>query len=85
MSDQPPLFDLPPAVPVYRPNKQERLEALLEQWVGPDGDCYVEFIPRKGWYFRWIEVRYFGDEGEFLGSTYEDASAHIEYQIARDK
>ena len=35
----------------------------------------AEFIPRKGWFAIPDELRYYDDEGEFLGKNFEDAIA----------
>lgn len=61
-----------------KPTKKEQLDLILQEQhsKNPNNyDFYSEFIPRKGWFAISYEIRWYGDAGEFLGATFEDAIA----------
>lgn len=68
-------------------NKQEllntRLQELMADFYGDEFDdedpmAFIEYRPFHGWYCVFYEVRYFYDQGEFLGRNYKDALKMLE-------
>ena len=56
--------------------KQEQLQEMVNKiWEKNSGHCTftVEFRGAKGWWAVPYERRWFGDEGEYLGSDFSKA------------
>ena len=61
-----------------KPTKKEQLDRIMSEARDDREELYIfeaEFIPRKGWFAIPDELRYYDDEGEFLGKNFEDAIA----------
>ena len=50
------------------------IKAILRE-EDDDWECYVKFVPGKGWYLRSEQIRWYGDEGEFFGKNFKSAIA----------
>lgn len=61
--------------------KAQRLEAMIEA-IGLDHELFIEFRPVLGWYLTSTEPRWFGDEGEHLGSDFATAEVSLSAIIA---
>jgi hypothetical protein len=55
-------------------NKTEKLQALCQELVTDyQHEFLIEYRPFRGWYGIADEPRWFNDNGEFLGATYQEA------------
>ena len=61
--------------------KQQRLEAQIEA-KGLEGELFISFRGRSGWFLESSEPRWFGDDGEFLGNDFEDALVSLSAILA---
>ena len=71
-----PLFDVPAVSrPKRTTHRLPRAEFLQRQWdkVPELMQAEIVFRPTKGWYAEPMEVRYFNDEGEYLGNDWRSA------------
>lgn len=57
---------------------REILQDLIDQ-LKPENsyDFEIEFRGRGGWWAMPTEARYWGDNGIYLGSNYQEAKKHI--------
>jgi len=64
-----------------RKRRATKVELLQAQW--DEGDKLMEgeivFRPFDGWYVVPDEARHFYDEGDFIGTNYQEAKAEIEW------
>lgn len=59
-------------------SQTEQLQKIVDELRKPDHfDFWVEYRQRRGWYLVSYELRYFGDIGEFMGTTFDTAKAEI--------
>ncbi len=65
--------------------KREKLQELIDKKIEENPEyyhLYVEYVPFDGWYAIPIEIRWFGDKGEYLGSNYDSAVKTINYLLS---
>lgn len=64
-------------------SRTEYLQNLLDSVLQDDhGQWFMEYRPFNGWYACPDEPRYFGDDGVFLGGTWDRAEREIKYLFA---
>lgn len=61
--------------------KAQRLEAMIEA-TGLDNELFIEFHPGSGWYLTFTEPRWFGDEGDCLGTDFASAEVSLSVILA---
>lgn len=60
-------------------NQTEQLNELINQIKSPiHYDWTARYVPRKGWYIFPDSLRFFGDNGEYMGYTLAEAKKNIQ-------
>jgi hypothetical protein len=61
-------------------NQTQKLNDLIEECKESNPDTFdllAQYVPKRGWYLIPVEPRWFGDQGEYIGSTFQEAAITI--------